>query len=236
VKLSAQRHPGFELRAVPVSVWVYQKVERATAGAKRVSRLRPSRNLKNRIAGNLIPRDTYHLPMLRFAMQPDILCDLHLKPLRVLSTASGVDTFRKEQWSDTFRACAEPGCHTHFNRNKGYVDIRDSRIIDHKHNWCRNHKEPKAIVAVRSGQPVWQCLHDNCLRRTTLGGATISVGDMVSVSHGHHGRWKVWSIGEDEFATLQMFLNAEGVDSLIDQWIRVPVDDLYPNTLKAATG
>src|SRR5882672_4156942 len=93
-------------------------------------------------------------PVLRFCMQTEIMCDVHLKPMRLLSTASGTEAFGKEPWSDTFKACAEAGCHSHFNRNKGYVDIRDSRIIGHKHNWCRDHKEPKAVVAVRFGQPV----------------------------------------------------------------------------------
>jgi hypothetical protein len=174
--------------------------------------------------------------MVRFAMQPEILCDVHLKPMKLAATVSGVDTFRKEPWSDTFRACAEEGCHTQFNRNKGYVDIRDSRVIDHKHNWCRNHKEPKAIVAVRSGQPVWQCLHEDCLRWPTLGGATICVGDIVLPAHPHHGRYKVWSIGEDRFATLQMVMNRGEGDFLTDDWISVPADDVFPVAPKAEAG
>jgi hypothetical protein len=166
-------------------------------------------------------------------MQPEILCDMHFKPMRVLSTAIGTDV-RKQPWSDTFRACPEVGCHSHFNRSKGYVDIRDSRIIDHKHNWCRDHKEPKAIVAVWSGQPVWQCLHEDCLRRTTVSGATICVGDIVSPAHPHHGRFKVWSIGEDRSATLQMVMDRGEGDFLIDQWISLPTDDLFPVAQTAA--
>ena len=45
-------------------------------------------------------------------MQPEILCDLHLTPMRLSSTASGTANFGKEPWSDNFRACAEPGCRT----------------------------------------------------------------------------------------------------------------------------
>jgi hypothetical protein len=175
--------------------------------------------------------------VLRFCMQPEILCDVHLKPMRVPSTASGTSAFGKEPWRDTFRACAEAECHSHFNRNKGYVDIRDSRIIDHKHNWCRDHKEPKAVVAVRSGQPIWQCLHEDCLRRTTLTGATVCVGDIVFPAYPHHGRFKVWSIGEDRFATLQMVMDRGEGDFLIDhQWISVPADDLFPIAQTATTG
>jgi hypothetical protein len=163
-------------------------------------------------------------------MQPEILCDVHLTPMRLSSTASGINTHRNEPWTDTFRACGAPGCHTHFNRNKGYVDLRDSRIIDHKHNWCRHHKEPKAIVAVRSGQPVWQCFHDECLRSSTRIGETVCVGDIVSPAHPHHGRYKLWSIGEDRFATLQGVVNRGDGDILTDFWITVPADDLFPTT------
>jgi hypothetical protein len=167
-------------------------------------------------------------------MRPDILCDVHLTPMKLSSTASGINTVRKEHWSDTFRACAEPGCHSHFNRNKGYVDIRDSRIIDHKHNWCRHHKEPKAIVAVHSGQPVWQCFHEDCLRRTNLTGEVVRVGDIVAPAHPHHGRFRVWSIGEDGFAILQMVGNRGDGDFLMDFWEEIPVDRLSPFTLSTA--
>jgi len=161
-------------------------------------------------------------------MQPEILCDVHLTAMTLSSTATGINTRRKEAWSDTFRACAEPGCHTHFNRNKGYVDIRDSRILDHKHNWCREHKEPKAIVAVRFGQPVWQCLHESCLSRKNRLGETIRVGQIVRATHPKHGRFRIWSIGEDGFTILQMVGNRGEGEFLMDLWEQIPVDDLSP--------
>jgi hypothetical protein len=169
------------------------------------------------------------------AMQPEILCDVHLTPMTLSSTASGMNTHRNEPWSDTFRACAEPRCHIHFNRNKGYVDIVDSRLIDHKHNWCRHHKEPKAIVTVRFGQSVWQCLHENCLSRTNLLGETITVGNIVLAAHPKHGRFRVWSIGEDGFAVLQMVGNRGDGDFLGDLWEEIPVDGLSPYNLNTAT-
>ncbi len=154
--------------------------------------------------------------------------------MRLSSTASGTANFGKEPWSDNFRACDEPGCHSHFNRNKGYVDIRDSRIIDHKHNGCRYHKEPKAIVAVRYGNPVWQCFHEECLSRTNTLGEVIRVGDVVLAAHPKHGRFRVWSIGEDGFAILQMVGNRGEGDFLMDFWEEIPVDHLSPFIVSTA--
>jgi hypothetical protein len=166
-------------------------------------------------------------------MRTEILCDIHLTLMKLVSTASGVNSLRHELWSDTFHACAEPGCHTHFNRNKGYVDIQDSRIIDHKHNWCRHHKEPKAIVAVRSGKPVWQCFHEECLSQKNFSGEVVSVGDIVIPAHPHHGRFKVWSIGEGGFAILQMVGNRGEGDFLMDFWEEISIDHLSPIVLSA---
>lgn len=85
-------------------------------------------------------------------------------------------------------------------------------------------------MAVREGQPVWQCLHEDCLCWKTLSGATVCVGDIVTPAHPHHGRYKLWSIGEDRFATLQGVVSRGEEDSLTDFWITVLADDLFPAT------
>ena len=167
-------------------------------------------------------------------MQPEILCDIHLTPMKLRSTTSGVNSHRNELWSDNFRACAEPGCHTHFNRNKGYIDIRDSRIIDHKHNWCRKHKEPKAVVIARAEKPVWQCFHEHCLNQTNVMGDVITVGELVMALHPKHGRYRVWSIGEDRFAVLQWIANHGDGDVLQDFWDEIPIDQISPYSRSAA--
>lgn len=154
--------------------------------------------------------------------------------MRLSSTATGTADFGKEPWSQTFLACEKAGCHTHFNRNKGYVDIRDSRIIEHKQNWCRDHKEPKAIVALREGKSIWQCFHEECLNRKNILGQIITVGQTVMALHPKHGRFRVRSIGEDGFAILQGVGTRGESDFLMDHWEEIPIDGLSPYVMSTA--
>src|SRR6202012_5178795 len=95
---------------------------------------------------------------------------------------------------------------------------RESRFIDQNHNWCHRHKEPKAIVGLRFGKRVWQCFHENCLSQRNMMGDVITVGGIVLALHPKHGRHRVWSIGEDRFAILQMVGSWGNGNVLTDQW------------------
>jgi hypothetical protein len=90
------------------------------------------------------------------------------------------------------------------------------------------------VVAVKDGKPVQQCFHENCLCRKTLRGHTVCVGDTVHTVSPHHGRFKVWSIEDDHFATLQLVGNKGEGDFLLDHWECMPVDDLFPLETKAS--
>jgi len=164
-------------------------------------------------------------------MQPTVLCDVHLKPMTESVTTI---TFRNPPWSDDFRKCREPGCLCQFNRNKGYVDLRDKQIVVHEQVWCPEHNEPKAVVAVKDGKPLRQCFHENCLRRKTLRGQ-ICVGDTVHTVSPHHGRFRVWNIENNNFTNLQLVGNKGEGDFLIDHWENIPVDDLIPIEAKAVS-
>lgn len=73
-------------------------------------------------------------------MQPTVLCDLHLTPMTQSVTTIGHDTLRNQPWSDEFRKCTAPGCRCQFNRNKGYVDILDTRIVGTNSSGVQNTK------------------------------------------------------------------------------------------------
>jgi hypothetical protein len=163
-------------------------------------------------------------------MQPQVLCDVHLVPMTQPVTLVG----KNQPWSGGFGKCPKPNCPRLFNRDKGYAEIRQTLIVSSEQIPCRYHAEPKAIVAVGAGKPVWQCLHENCLCRETAHG-DISVGQMVTIVLPKHGRFMVRSIGDDRFATIEMVGNRGEGDFSLDYWENVPIDDLIPLEVKAAS-
>lgn len=134
-------------------------------------------------------------------------------------------------------ACIELGCTRHYAMHRGYVDIRERRIDDSRvvRKLCKKRShEALAIIAIVYGEPLWQCLDDECLQGTGANGATVRVGDVVlAEGHGPH-RFKIVGI-DDSYATLRLIGEDGAALAGTEHFMtRIPVSHLVPYPLKAA--
>lgn len=161
-------------------------------------------------------------------MQPNALCDVHLAPMTERVTLVGEDSVNHRQWSDNFQKCPKPGCPRLFNRNKGYIEIQNKNIVLSPMVPCRDHKEPKAIVAVLVGERVWQCFHEDCLCQSNFRGQKISVGQIVGKPAPDLGSFVVKSIDENYRAVIEVLRAPEVSSHAPLYWEKVEIDDLIP--------
>jgi hypothetical protein len=187
-----------------------------------------ARGLKTRlpVTRKALPEQLDYNPVMK--RQSFIFCDLHLKSMLLSINATVTDTLQRRRWTEDFVRCSEQDCKVHFNRDHGYVNIVDERLLGREHqNWCPTHNEPRAIIGLHpigtdpEGRRVWQCLHPECSVVRSIHGL-VHRGDVVD---GPGGRCMVFAL-ERTWATVEMVGDkGNGMESL-GHWQRLSVDDL----------
>lgn len=165
---------------------------------------------------------------------PTILCDRHRIPMQYTEVTFAVPP--RDVWTKNMALCSEPGCTRYYAIDRGYIDIRDRRIDDSKvvRKLCRKQgHEAEAIIAFIHGEPLWQCLEEDCLKGEGLNGAEIRIGDIV-LAQGHGmTRFKVVGI-DNNFATLRVVGDrGEGLVELEFAIEKLPVSRLQPSPIPA---
>jgi len=92
----------------------------------------------------------------------EILCDVHLVPMRL--TSDYVHVQPTDIFPSDLRKCMDISCTRRFSELQGYVDVIENRIdgVNRKLKYCPEGHRGMAIVRVVNGVPEWKCLHRGC--------------------------------------------------------------------------
>jgi hypothetical protein len=105
------------------------------------------------------------------ANETNVLCDIHRTSMEMIQYKWSV--FPGDENISAFMHCSV--CTRHYSPRQGYVNITEQRMdtSNRRMNPCPNESiKPHgsmAIVAMKDGEFVWKCLHQECKEKKTNG-------------------------------------------------------------------